>query len=118
MLDQAFCEYLEWRVIGSALEILSKTDERLKGFWCDGILLFDIENEYLKKQINDKRSVVMKAFSGKTGQEEYELTLLFGRKALSRYSRDLRLEGCVPDAEISDWLEVDPIKKKIVLRLA
>lgn len=71
-----------------------------------------------KKQINDKRCVIMKSFTGKTGQEEYQLTLLFGSKSLSRCARDLRIEEYVPDPEDSDWLEVDTVKKKRTVRLA
>ena len=117
MLDQEFCEQLEWK-IGSAMEVLWQTDERLKGFWCDGVLLPDSESEYSKKQVNDKRFIMMKAFSGKTGQEEYELTLLFGQKALSTYARDLPIEECLPSPENTNWLQIDPIKKKIVVQLA
>ncbi|HEX8427235.1 hypothetical protein [Hymenobacter sp.] len=117
MLDQIFCEHIEWK-IGETLEVLRRTDDRLKGFWCDGVLLPDIESTCSKKQINDKRYVIMKAFTGKTGQEEYQLTLVFGKKALSRYARDLRLEECVLGPEDSGWLEVDTVKKKMVLQLA
>ena len=116
MLDDEFCEQLEWK-IGNAMEALWKTDERLKGFWCDGVLLPESESEYSKKHVNDNRFVIMKAFTGKSGQEEYELTLLFGKKALSRYARDLSLEECVPDLENSDWLQVDPVRKTIVVQL-
>jgi hypothetical protein len=116
MLYDKFCEYLEWE-IGRALEELSQADVRLKGFWCDGVLLPYSENDYSKKAINDRRYVVMTAWAGKTGQEEYELTLLFGRKALSRYERDLSLEGCLPSLGDSSWLEVDPEKKKIAVQL-
>ncbi|MDF7810307.1 hypothetical protein [Hymenobacter sp. YC55] len=116
MLDQTFCEHLEWQ-IGGALQLLWQTDERLKGFWCDGVLPPDIDSEYSKKQVHDKRCVVTKAFAGKTGQGEYKLTLLFGRKTLSRYTRNLRLEECVPNAENSDWLEVDPVMNTMVVQL-
>ena|SRR5688572_27056758 len=116
MLDDKFCEHLEWE-IGKALEVLSYTDERLKGFWCDGVLLPDNENDYSKKQVNDRRRVVMTAFTGKSGQEHYELTLFFGRKALSRYARDLSLEECLPDPKSSSWLEVDLESKRMTVQL-
>ena len=114
MLDQVFCEFLEYEI---TKVLASSTDERLKGFWCDGVLLAISENEYSKKSVNDKRQVVMTAFAGQTGQEKYELTLRFGRKALSRYARDLRLEECVPNPEDNNWLDIDPTKKKMVLQL-
>ena len=116
MLTEEFCDYLEWQ-LGDLLEKLSKTDERLKGFWCDGILLPESENDYAKKAINDRRYVALTAFSGKTGQEHYKLTLLFGQKALSRYARGLSLEECVPDSKNSNCLQVDPVKKEMVMQL-
>jgi hypothetical protein len=41
----------------------------------------------------------MTAFTGQTGQDKYELILRFGENALSRYSRDLSLEECMPNPE-------------------
>lgn len=59
----------------------------------------------------------MTAFVGQSGQHKYELTLRFGRKALSRYARDLSLIECVPNPENNNWLDIDPTNKKIVLQL-
>ncbi len=114
MLDQNFCEFLEYEITKA---LSNSEDERIKGFWCDGVLLPDSENEYSKKSVNDKRQVVMTAFTGQTGQDKYELTLRFGRKALNRYPRDLRLEECVPNPEDNNWLDIDPKNKKMVLQL-
>lgn len=114
MLDQNFCEYLEFQITkGLSLS----TDERLKSFWCDGVLLPDSENEYSKKSVNDKRQIMFTAFVGQTGQDNYELILRFGRKALSRHARDLRIEECVPNSEDNSWLDIDTDNKKIVIQL-
>ena len=114
MLDQDFCEFLEYEITKA---LSNSVEERLKAFWCDGVLLPDIENEYSKKSVNDKREVLMTAFTGQTGQDKYELTLRFGRKALSRYARDLSLEECVPNSETNNWLYVVPTNKKILIQL-
>ena len=114
MLDQNFCEYLEFQITKA---FSSLTDERLKSFWCDGVLLPDSENEYSKKSVNDKRQIVLTAFLGQTGQDKYELILRFGRKALSRYARDMRIEECVPNSEDNSWLEIDAVNKKMVIQL-
>lgn len=114
MLDEDFCEFLEYEI---TKVLSSPTDEWPKGFWCDGVLLPHSENEYSKKSVNDNRQVVMTAFAGQTGQDKYELTLRFGRKALSRYARNLRLEECVPNLEDSNCLDIDPKNKKMVLQL-
>ena len=60
-----------------------------------------------KKSANDNRQVVMTAYIGVTGQDIYELTLKFGKKALSRYARDLDISECLPDPERHDWWDVD-----------
>jgi hypothetical protein len=114
MLDQDFCDFLEYEIT----KVLSNSeDERIRNFWCDGVLLPVSENEYSKKSINDKRHVIMTVFTGQTGQDEYELTLRFGSKALSRYARDLRLEECVQNPENNSWLDIDPTNKKMVVQL-
>ena len=114
MLDREFCDFLEYEIT----RVLSQSDDvLLKHFWCDGVLLPDSEEDYTKKHVNSKREVVMLAYAGQTGQDVYELTLRFGPKALSRYSRDLSIEECVPDLEESNWIEVDMENKKIVVQL-
>ena len=57
------------------------------------------------------------AHMGKTGQEEYQLIMQFGRKALSRFARDLDIKDCVPDPETDDWYKIDIEKKQIVIQL-
>lgn len=114
MLDQNFCEFLEYEITKA---LSNSKDERLKGFWCDGVLLPNSENEFSKKVVSDKRQVVMTAFLGQTGQIKYELILRFGRKALSRYARDLNLEECVPNPEDNNWFDINTVNKKIVIQL-
>jgi hypothetical protein len=114
MLNQDFCEFLEYEITKA---LSGSEDVRLRGFWCDGVLLPYSESEYSKKAVNDKRQIVMTAFAGQTGQDKYELTLRFGRKALSRYERDLSLEECLPNAEDNNWLDLDPENKKMVVQL-
>ncbi len=114
MLDQNFCEFLENKITQA---LGNSEDKRLKGFWCDGIVLLDSENDYSKKDVNNKRQIVMTAFLGHTGQDKYRLTLRFGQKASSKYARDLSLEECVPNLEDNNWLDIDTVNKKIVIQL-
>ncbi|MBE7169023.1 MAG: hypothetical protein INR73_00440 [Williamsia sp.] len=114
MLNQDFCEFLEHEITKA---LSSSKDEQLRGFWCDGILLPHSEDEYSRKHVNDKQEVVLVAFAGKTGQDKYELTLRFGRKALSRYARGLSIEECVPEAGNADWLDINPADRKMVAQL-
>lgn len=114
MLDQNFCEFLENKITKA---LGNSGDKRLKGFWCDGIVLPDSENDYSKKVVNNKRQIVMTAFLGQTGQDKYRLTLRFGQKASSKYARDLSLEECVPNREDNNWLDIDTVNKKMVIQL-
>lgn len=114
MLDQNFCEFLEFEITNA---LSNSKDERLKGFWCDGVLLPDNEKEYSNKAVNDKRQVVMTAFLGRTGQDKYELTLKFGKSAASRYAKNLNLEECIANTKDNNWLDIDTLNKKMVIQL-
>jgi len=84
----------------------------LKGFWCDGIFLDSDDYQLKKKFINDNRQIQLVAYIGKTGQEKYNATIYFGRKAQSRYARGLSLEVCIPEND-NDWFEID-VRKKVI----
>ncbi len=114
MLDKEFCDFLEYR-IGDLLEY--SNDERLKGFWCDGVLLSEPDKYYSKKFINDNRETVLTAFIGKDGQTEYEVTLKFGRKALSRYERNLDIQECLPNPDNENCFTIDTEKFKMQIQL-
>ena len=111
MLDQGFCEYLEYEIC-KAFEL--SENELIKGFWCDGVLL---NQTYSQKVINDNRQIVLKAFIGKEGQTEYELTLKFGNKALSRFARNLDIKECVPNSDKLNWFTIDTKRNKIEIQL-
>jgi len=114
MLDKEFCDFLE-----SKLEevFVNSPDKKINHFWCDGILLPPIEKYCSKKFVNDNRKIgMLKVFAGLTGQDEYELTMNFGSKALSRYARDIDISECWQEME-SNWLEVDIENKKITIQL-
>ncbi len=75
MLDQDFCTYLEYKI---SKAFANSTDQTIKHFWCDGVLLPASDNEISKKSVNDNREIIMKVFIGLDGQENYKLTLKFG----------------------------------------
>jgi hypothetical protein len=114
MLDPDFCIFLEYEITKA---FAHSTNNQLKYFWCDGVLLPNSESEYSKKFVNDNRQIVMMAYSGLSGQEHYELTLLFGKKALSRYARDLDITECVPDLTDSNYWDIDVERLKIWIQL-
>ncbi len=114
MLDDDFCNLLEYQLT-SAFE--NSDDIALKGFWCDGIVLPLNENEYSKKSINDKRQVLAKSYIGKTGQDEYQMTIKFGTNALSKYEKGLDIKDCIPDVEERDWYIINTDRKHISIQL-
>lgn len=114
MIDQEFCEFLEYEIC-KAFE--HSNDDRIKGFWCDGVLLNQPDNAYSQKFVNDNRQVTLKAFIGEDGQTEYELTLKFGNKALSRFARNLDINQCIPNPDRLNWLDIDTEVNKIVIQL-
>lgn len=113
MIDSDFCDMLEYRI----WEVLKNSDiEAQKGFWCDGVLPPFNDNELSKKYVNDNRQVTLRAFIGPDGQNEYELQLVFGPKALSRYARGLDIVECIPVGG-DNWFEVDPLSRAVSVRL-
>lgn len=114
MLDQNFCETLEYK-ISEVLKNIS--DKNVRGFWCDGVLLSEPDNYYSQKFINDKRQAKMKAYVGKDGQGVYSLTLKFGNKALSRYAINLDIAECIPQTDVENWFSIDTSKQEIEIQL-
>jgi len=114
MLNNDFCAFLEFKI---SKAFANSTNDKVKGFWCDGVLLPTSEYAYSKKFINDNRQVVMTAFIGLSGQDKYELILKFGNKALSKYARDLDITECVPDPESSNWFDIDLERQQILINL-
>lgn len=114
IIDQDFCEFLEYEIC-KAFEY--SDNDQIKGFWCDWILLNQPDSSYSQKFVNDNRQITLKAFIGKDGQTEYELTLKFGNKALSRYARNLDIKECVPNPDKQNWFDIDTKRNKIEIQL-
>lgn len=113
--NQEFCTALEVR-LGTVLVLCGK--EELRGFWCDGISSSpDIPSMADKKSVNDHRQLVTKAWIGKNGQDEYELTMVFGQYSLRRYARGTSMIDCIPAENTMDWVEIDVKNKKITVYL-
>jgi len=114
MIDEDFCNILEWELSEA---FLNSGLDALKRFWCDGVLMSEPDMYYTKKYINDNRQTTFKAFIGNDGETDYKLILLFGPKALSRMARDLDLSECIPDQQKPDWFYIDTDKKIIEVQL-
>jgi hypothetical protein len=114
MLTQGFCEFLEYKLTEA---FRSSSDISLRSFWCDGVLLPFNEGDFSAKAVNDRRTISMTAFCGETGQDQYELVLIFGNKSLSRYARGLDIKDCILNFEDFDCLRVDRDIRRIDINL-
>lgn len=113
--NQAFCTALEFR-LGEALQSSGRED--LKGFWCDGVShVPEVPSQVSKKSINDTHQLTTKAWLGKTGQDEYEMTIVFGKYSLRRYAKGSSMTDCIPTENTMDWVEIDIQNKKITVYL-
>lgn len=112
--NKEFCTRLEYH-LEATFEKSNRED--LKGFWCDGVSEPLLEKQLSKKYVNDNRKIVTKAWIGKDGQTEYEMTIHFGKYTLRRYSKGTALTDCLPSDETMDWIDIDTKNKTIEVRL-
>ena len=102
-----FYDHLEYH-ISAALEEFSKDDERLKGYWCDGVVEC-AETNSLKQVWVDGREI-LKAFAGKNGQGEYKLILKFDDITRS-HIEECNLLNYIPINESKSWFNIDVSSK-------
>ncbi|WP_462251166.1 hypothetical protein [Ekhidna sp.] len=113
--NEEFCTHLEFQL---CYHFDYHHYEELNRYWCDGVSWSPTPDHQLgKKQVNDKRRIVTKAWIGEDGQDEYEMTVLFGKYSLRRYAKGTSLIDCIPDYKSEDWVEMDIEMKKIEIRL-
>ncbi len=70
--NEDFCAELEYHLTWTFNQ---SDDKNLRGFWCDGVLMPTNDLQLTKKNVNDKRKIVTKAFLGYDGQDEYDMTI-------------------------------------------
>jgi hypothetical protein len=112
--NEDFCAQLEYH--------LTRTFKmynyiNLRGFWCDGILVPTNDLQLTKKNINDKRKIVTKAWLGYDGQDKYEMTIYFGQYSLRRYAKGNDLSDCLPSEDTMEWVSLDMNSRTIELQL-
>ena len=114
MLDKDFFEFLEYEICKA---LKNSSNEEIKGFWCDGVLPLESDSNVSQEFINENRKMILKAFIGKDGQTEYELTLKFGENALSRYLKNLDIKECIPNSNKPNWFNIDTKQNRIEVQL-
>ena len=81
-MTRDFLDFLEYE-ISNAFKESGNTE--IQGFWCDGLLTSQPDHQYSKDAVGNNRFIILKAFTGRDGQQEFELTLKLGDMALSHY---------------------------------
>lgn len=114
MLDEDFCSTLDFRLSDV---FKASADSFVQAFWCDGVVMPDLQAETLELMIKKDRQITLKSFIGEDGQDEYQMTLSFGNKAYSRFVRGLEIQSCIPDPDDPGWISLDHKKKTIAVRL-
>lgn len=76
-----------------------------------------VESQLTKKNVNGKRRIITKAWLGKDGQSEFEMTISFGQYSLRRYAKGKALDDCLPTEGFEDWIAIDLSSKTIELQL-
>jgi len=111
--NKDFCEVLEYKLDFSRLG-----NEKIKGFWCDGIdhLPMDIKS-LSANNLKQKKFIKTKAWIGKDGQDEYEITIYFGPGALGNYINRKNLNECIPENSSDEWIKIDPERKQVEIQL-
>ena len=113
--NEDFCLHLEFHLCRT---FANSDQKELRRFWCDGVLWHPSSDARLtKKSVNDTRKIETSAWIGKTGQDNYDMTITFGRYSLRRYAKGASLIDCIPSEESMDWIDIDTKNKTIEIRL-
>lgn len=111
-----FLEYLEFYL---SKKIATSKRHEYKWLWCDGIQSpggeqLSIENITSKKQVTTTGWMGLR---GSTEQDIYEFIFILGDNSLNCYLQGLNIKDCLPDDEISNWVNIDIEHKKLTIKL-
>ena len=113
--NEDFCTHLEYHLSET---FKNSNRENIKGFWCDGVSWNPIPLSQIgKKSVNDSRKIETEAWTGKTGQDKYKMTILLGKYSLRKYAKGISLIDCIPSSDTMDWINIDTEKKTIEITL-
>lgn len=101
-----FCSHLEWSLSFEELDI-----EEIKGFWCDGIEIFNPEEAIANREIKTK------SWLGKGGSDVFEMKITFGAKFISTLKTGGNMIDCIPKRNAKEWIDIDCDESKIVVRI-
>lgn len=109
-----FCNELEYR-----MDFKSLDNDRLKGYWCDGVSHFpDDFLSLMVSRVLENKEILTTARTGNSGQEVFDLKIKLGPKALDAYANKGNLIECLPDKRKNGWLTVAPESRYLEVQLA
>lgn len=111
--NEDFCVQLEFHLTWT---FANSEDKTLRGFWCDGVSM-PVESQLTKKNVNDTREIITKAWLGYDEPGEFKMTIKFGECSLRRYAKGANLADCLPSTDMLEWISLDLNKKTIELQL-
>ncbi|MCB9055593.1 MAG: hypothetical protein H6549_06980 [Chitinophagales bacterium] len=118
MIDNHFCEILEYRIS----ESLSNSENiEMRRCWCDGIEIPDIEDDL---SIVERNSILTQAWidegriKGKSrGQFKYDIVIWLGEKSIKNYKNRLSIDECIPEGIDDSWISLNIKERKIEIQL-
>ena len=107
--------YLEYHLCRT---FASSHDEDVKILWCDGVSCLTVtDNQQTLENIIKTGEITTRAWIGRNGQDEYQMTIVFGKRSKASYQKGEALNACIPPENKNDWYEIDSQKKTIKIQL-
>ncbi|MEO0789892.1 MAG: hypothetical protein AAFY36_14580 [Bacteroidota bacterium] len=111
-----FCSELEYKLSVDSFKSLG--DQRVSGFWCDGIDHIPNNPRDLSiNRIEQNRQISTRAWIGKDGQDLYEMTIHFGNDSIACYRMKKSIIDCIPEGDLCDWVRIWPEERRIEIYL-
>ena len=106
VFDSKFCLHLEYSLDFNKI--------KRKELWCDGIQHAPTDLKSLcVKNLEQQKKLVVIAYIGEHGEQEYEMTIHFGPRSIENYKNGLNLIDCIYTDNYDRWIKVEPENKKI-----
>ncbi len=114
MIDQIFCDALELAISGG---LANSSEKTVRNVCTDGILFDPSDRCFARKFVSDHKYVAINLYAITGPVAMYQVVLLFGNEALSRYARGLDLLGCIPANLDESNMQVSFKKAEILVAL-
>ncbi len=110
----SFCQTLEFHLTEA---LINACTDRFNCFWCDGILVPEVYEQFTSRNITSIKFLITRSWLGTDGQTPYLMKIKVGRYSRRKALKGLDIEDCLPDADTSDWINIDEENAEIELQL-